>query len=205
VAPTACGSSGDTQYYCPGGTTASTRVTPAAGYYASDPDTTVAAQTFTSSTACEAGYYCPGNGKRYQCPAGKFGGTSQPWQNSQCEGECSAGFNCPAGSLNKFQEACAPDPSDANAARTYYCPAGQGRQTINAATEYTTPENAQPGFRTGKASCLPEEFCSNGQRQRRITWTGMWASCSPSGGSSATFTIAEGDDENGDGTIGDFT
>ena len=179
----------------------SNRALPQAGYYASNP--AAAGQTFTTQTGCPPGNYCPGNGQKYACPAGKYGSNSQFWQNNQCEGNCAAGYNCPAGSIAKFQEACAPDPTNLNAARTYYCPAGQGRQSINTATEYTTPEIAQAGFRTGKATCGANEFCSNGRRQPRISWTGNWASCA--GGGSATFTFAEGQDENGDGTTGDYT
>ena len=202
--PAQCGSSGSTMYYCQEGSEVTTRQTPLAGYYASNPAET-GTQTFTTQTACEAGWYCPGNGQRTQCPAGRYGSsTGGPWTTAQCEGGCAAGFNCPIGSLNKFQEACAPNPTS-NGARTYYCPAGQGRQSINTVTEYTTPETAQTGFRTGKAACLDAEFCSNGNRQRRISWGGDWTSCAPSSGGAATFSFAEGNDANGDGVVGDFT
>jgi hypothetical protein len=112
-----------------------------------------------------------------------------------------------------FQEACAPSPNgDANAARTYFCPAGQGRLQVNAATEYTTPESAQVGFRTGKASCAASEFCSNGKRERKVNWgTGVWATCAPTSGASATFVFNERNggllytDANGDGVFEGFT
>ena len=167
-------------------------------------------------TACEAGYYCPGNGQRYQCPAGKYGSNSQSWQNSQCEGDCAAGFNCPPGSTNKFQQACPPSPTssggNADVARSWYCAAGQNQKQINTATEYTTSETGRDDFRKGKATCTVDEFCTNGKRTRRIVWgvaasplVGDWSSCSPDAGGAATFTFAEGNDMNGDGTTGDFT
>ena len=204
-APVVCGSSGNTIYYCPGGNQVSNRETPSAGYYASNPAVSGSSNTFTAQTACPAGSYCV-TGQKILCPAGKFGSSAQ-LQNSQCNGVCSAGYNCPAGSSNKFEQACAPDPQNLNDARQYYCPSGR-RIQINAGTEYTKPENGLEGFRTGKSSCLPAEFCSNGKRERRVSWTGDWASCAPSAGGAggaATFTFAEGDDENGDNIPGDFT
>jgi hypothetical protein len=202
--PAPCGSSGSTIFYCPGGNQVNNRATPQAGYYASNP-AVAGTQTFMAQTACEAGWYCTGNGQRIKCPAGRYGSSAGgPWQNSQCEGGCAAGYNCPVGSTNKFSEACAPNPT-ASAAATYYCPAGQGRQAINTATEYTTPEIGLAGFRTGKATCLAEEYCSGGKRQRRVIWNGAWASCAPASGGAATFTFAEGQDANGDGTTGDYT
>jgi hypothetical protein len=201
--PVACGSSGNTIFYCPGGNQVSTRATPQGGYYASNP--AGSGNTFTAQSACPAGSYCPGTGQKIPCPAGKYGSSDQLWQNSQCEGGCAAGYNCPAGSSNKFEEACAPNLANVNDARTYYCPAGQGRLQINAGTEYTTPENGLEGFRTGKSSCASAEFCSNGKRERRVSWTGDWASCAPSAGGAATFTFAEGNDADGMNTPGDFT
>ena len=197
--PAICGSSGSTLLYCSGGS----RNTPAAGYFASNP-ASAGSNTFTAQTKCPAGSYCPGNGRKVLCPAGKYG-SSTGVSSSNCQGNCAAGYNCPAGSTGQFSQSCAPNPTNTNSARTFYCPAGQGRQTINTATEYTTPETGQPGFRTGKARCAAGEFCSNGKRQRRIKWTGQWASCAPSEGGTATFVVAEGNDANADTVIGDYT
>ena len=51
----------------------------------------IAGPMYVRKTQCPAGWYCPGNGKKYVCPAGRFGGASQAWTNANCEGECSAG------------------------------------------------------------------------------------------------------------------
>ena len=127
--PAICGSSGSTLLYCSGGA----RTTPAAGYFASNP-ASAGSNTFTAQTKCPAGSYCPGNGRKVLCPAGKYG-SSTGVSSSNCQGNCAAGYNCPAGSTGQFSQSCAPNPTNANSARTFYCPAGQGRQSINTATE----------------------------------------------------------------------
>jgi hypothetical protein len=64
---------------------------------------------------CEPGFYCPGDGKRYLCPAGMF--SSQfGTVNSQCMGPCKKGYYCLAGSNSSTQNVC----GGANV----YCPTG---------------------------------------------------------------------------------
>jgi hypothetical protein len=49
--------------------------------------------------ACPPGYYCPGDGNYYVCPAGTFG-SSYYLTSSSCSGSCLAGYYCGAGSTS---------------------------------------------------------------------------------------------------------
>lgn len=64
---------------------------------------------------CEPGYYCPGDGRRYPCPAGTY--TSQQGTiDSQCMGPCERGHYCLAGSNSSTQYECG--------GAHVYCPRG---------------------------------------------------------------------------------
>jgi hypothetical protein len=64
---------------------------------------------------CPVGYYCPGDGKRYQCPPGTFT-TMNGTISDQCMGPCEKGYYCLSGSDNPQQYACGNS--------TVYCPTG---------------------------------------------------------------------------------
>lgn len=49
-------------------------------------------QTRVSEKRCEAGYYCPGDGMRYECPRGHFG-AEEGLTSPSCSGPCPAGMS----------------------------------------------------------------------------------------------------------------
>ena len=69
---------------------------------------------------CPTGYYCPGDGRRYQCPPGTY--TSMNGTiDEQCMGPCDRGYYCTVGSSSPTQHRCG------NA--SVYCPRGSSEPT----------------------------------------------------------------------------
>ena len=85
---------GGTSSYCPG--QSGTAVLSSAGWYTT-PETGDE-QTRTGTQPCPLGAYCPGDGRRYPCPAGRFGDETG-LSDSSCSGSCQLGWFCPEGSV----------------------------------------------------------------------------------------------------------
>jgi hypothetical protein len=80
--------------------------------------------TRISVQLCYLGYYCPGDGYSYPCPAGQYGDLIGL---SACSGECSGGYYCPLGSASPTQYQCGNT--------SVYCTRGS-----------STPQTIHPGF-----------------------------------------------------------
>ena len=68
-----------------------------------------------SDAACAAGYWCPGDGSRHACPAGKWGNEAagQTSESAACPNDCTAGSYCPdTGATSE----------GGNCAAGHYCP-----------------------------------------------------------------------------------
>lgn len=76
--------------YCPAGTGVPIQITE--GYYTQGGNDTTN-RTRHEQLKCPAGYFCE-EGKRYQCPPGRFGET-RGLRTEFCTGFCPAGFTCP--------------------------------------------------------------------------------------------------------------
>lgn len=96
---------GDVSVYCPKGSVVPTPV--ALGYYtvritgglSSEDD-----RVRDSQRQCEPGFFCR-QGKRFACPAGRFG--NQVGETSPlCSGSCSRGYFCPAGVTSPTANSC---------------------------------------------------------------------------------------------------
>eukprot|EP01035_Chromulina_nebulosa_P019898 gene19898-25853_t len=154
-------SCGNSSVYCPIGSSSPRFVT--LGYYTSG---TVTNDTIdqtglhylrlhrVSQSLCEPGYYCPSDGIRRLCPAGRYG-SSSGLSHSNCDGSCESGYYCPEGSITSIQVKCG--------GFNYYCPAGSsiayevdiGYYSVGGLDEYT---------RTLQMKCEPGHWCRHGQR-----------------------------------------
>ena len=101
-------SCGSVDVFCPPKSSSPTYVKQ--GYYSNESDPV---DKKTSQHLCPPGYYCPGDGLRYQCPAGRYAASSG-LIDSECDGECKSGYFCKPGSTSPLQSPCG------NA--TVYCP-----------------------------------------------------------------------------------
>jgi hypothetical protein len=94
-----------------------------AGFYSNED----ALENFRSSeSSCEPGYFCPGDGRRYLCPAGTYA-DQDGTISTTCLGLCDPGYYCEAGSPSRRQIKCG--------GVSVYCPRGS-----------TVPKIAHPGF-----------------------------------------------------------
>lgn len=158
----------DTRVYCPQGSDAPIPV--GLGYYTKRSQ--ISTQTgggYTSETICPLGSFCI-NGRRYLCPAGRYGGQIQ-MVNSSCSGLCRAGFYCPEGSFISTQYQC--DSTDV------YCPIGSAAPSLVATGYYTTSHSGNDSLlisysvdgnefrgwaRSEQAICNPGYYCVKGVR-----------------------------------------
>jgi hypothetical protein len=147
-APVPCG---DDSVYCPAGSSAPEAA--GAGYY-----TQGVPGSRSTRALCGTGVYCPGDGRAYTCPAGRYGDVLG-LTNASCSGTCADGVLCPARTVSAAGQPCPsgqycvggvgyPCPSGTfnpltgavNASQCQLCPAG----TFNAG-------NGSPS----EADCLP--------------------------------------------------
>ena len=82
----------------------------------------------SSQAICPRGSYCI-EGKRYLCPAGRYG-SSLANTNSSCSGVCTEGHYCPEGSSSSKQHPCGKDA-------TVYCPRGSAAPLRVSRSHYT--------------------------------------------------------------------
>ena len=109
----ACGS---VNVFCPPKSSTPTYVSP--GYYSNEIEPF---DRKTSQHMCPPGFYCPGDGLRYKCPAGRYGSSSGQ-SDEACDGECKSGYFCEAGSTSPLQSPCG------NA--TVFCPKASSIPTL---------------------------------------------------------------------------
>jgi hypothetical protein len=95
ASPLMCG--GD-DVFCPAG--ASEPVRAPAGQFTEGPP-----GARTVATVCSIGYYCPGDGLAFQCPAGRYGNASG-LLNDSCSGVCGDGTLCRAGTATAYGQPC---------------------------------------------------------------------------------------------------
>ena len=132
------------------------------------------AETRTGRSQCEKGYYCPGDGSRYQCPAGKYGNT-KGLTSSACSGQCSAGYYCAAGSTSSTAAACgtgtAGSVNCAAMPANCYCPAGTPTRLAVPDAYYSVPEDTDEAYRSSADPCPPSYTCEDGVRELSFVFT----------------------------------
>jgi hypothetical protein len=145
--------------YCPDNSPKPVPTTP--GYYA-DKQMVAAGGGFGMEVKCPPGTYCI-LGKKYLCPAGRYGSRSGG-TNSSCEGLCSPGYFCPPGSANSKQLPCGNT--------SMYCPPGSARPIHVSLGHYSTGSNPEydakhqfgdnfdVSTRSAQAPCEPGYFCA---------------------------------------------
>jgi hypothetical protein len=163
-AATPCGN--DT-VYCPAGSVAP--VTAGQGYFT---EGTVGSRV--GRVLCDPGYFCPGDGRAYACPAGRYGDTPG-LTNATCSGVCADGLLCALHTASAAGQACPtgqycaaglahacpsgtynPTPGAVNASQCLLCPAG----TFNAGTGSSSEAECLPcpeheGSLPGATACWP--------------------------------------------------
>ena len=116
--------------------------------------------------ACEPGRYCPGDGKRYRCPVGRYGDTYNT-SDPLCTGPCYPGYYCEEGSSSPRQFECG--------GTSYYCVTGSSKPAkvtsgfygIHTGDDGGAKDVWDPLNRTYSAEipCEPGYFCDNGLKQ----------------------------------------
>ena len=167
-------------YFCPAGSTsayqnvcgARNRICPAgsqapqtapAGSY-TDGDTSALLQV--SLTTCEPGFYCPGDGSRYECKPG-FYGDSYGLSSAECSGQCRSGHYCGSASSTPTHYRCGNS--------SVYCPRGSaapkavhaGFYSINTGDATAADQLWDDGNATRSAEipCEPGYYCTAGVKQ----------------------------------------
>ncbi len=121
ASPVKCG--GD-EFYCPPGAT--DPVVAGVGDY-----TLGLPGARTAVATCPPGYFCPGSGKAFPCPPGRYGAASG-LENDSCSGECDDGVLCPEGATAASGQAC-PVGQYCIAGVAHPCPSGTFNPTEGAA------------------------------------------------------------------------
>lgn len=143
---------------CPEGSSTPTLVPP--GYYSQED---VSPKFRYEMFECPPGYYCPGDGYRYKCPAGHYGRDSG-LISPKCNGLCEKGHYCKEGSSNPRQYQCGGS--------NYYCQSGSSEPTLASEGFYT----AHSGDNAGELAlwdvknmtmsveiiCEPGYYCTKG-------------------------------------------
>lgn len=150
-----CGEAG---LICPEGSGAPLLVP--AGFYSVED---VSESLRSAMTKCEVGKYCPGDGKRYLCPAGRFADREGTYSDS-CLGPCAPGYYCPPGSASAKQEPCGGS--------AVYCPTGSalprpvhgGFYTVHTGPDALARRTIDPKNTTTSAEvpCDPGYYCTAG-------------------------------------------
>lgn len=137
---------------CAGGSSVPEAVPP--GYYSNE-DAREDLRTY--STLCPAGQYCPGDGRRYDCPAGRYGAQAGI-SDDQCSDICARGHYCEAGSSSPTQHECG--------SAAVYCPRGATQPTPVTAGFYSDfsgdDAGAQRLWNAGNSTCSIELLCEPG-------------------------------------------
>ena len=115
---------------------------------------------------CPPGMYCPGDGKRYYCPSGRYG-DSYNMSDPLCTGPCFPGYYCNEGSTSPRQFECG-GPS-------YYCTTGstkprnvtEGFYCIHTGDDAGAKDLWDPQNKTCSAEipCEPGYYCTGGIKQ----------------------------------------
>jgi len=166
-----CGT--DASVFCPASSGEPVKVSP--GYYthsqfASAADANAAPGVgewhlglrHTHQNLCEAGYYCMQDGKRYECPAGRYGATAG-MTSPTCSGVCEPGYFCPPKSTRPTQNKC----GHANV----FCPEGSGSPRPVQGGYYSVQGygafgdfNGPADVRAYERKCEPGFFCTQGNK-----------------------------------------
>jgi hypothetical protein len=178
ASPLACGN--DT-VYCPAAAPLPLRVEP--GYYTQG----TPGARFAASL-CSRGHYCPGDGRPYSCPAGRYG-DMPGLSGAGCSGACADGVYCPAQTtlatglpcptgqycLQGLPHACPsgtynPVTGAESVAQCRPCPAG----TFNAGNGSTLLEECWPcpaneGSGPGASACWPGIMGAFGARMLALS------------------------------------
>ena len=112
---------------------------------------------------CPTGHYCPGDGRRYKCPAGRYA-DSEGTVSDDCLGPCDRGYYCTLGSDSAKQNEC----GSANV----YCRRGSPRP-ISVTEGYYGGYSGSDAFaqalwdarnttRSVELLCEPGYYCQNG-------------------------------------------
>ncbi len=126
--PTPCGND---SVFCPAGSAAPQSAGP--GYFTQG---FMGGRDFRAP--CDPGLFCPGDGRAYACPAGRYG-DAPGLRNSSCSGVCGDGVLCPAQTASPAGQDCPPGLYCAGGLATP-CPAG----TFNPFTRATDASQCLP-------------------------------------------------------------
>jgi hypothetical protein len=125
-----------------------------AGYYSNEDENELKRST---KQLCPKGYYCPGDGRRYQCPAGRYADVEGIISN-QCVDVCDRGHYCTSGSPSPKQIECG--------SADVYCPRGSSnpqKVTIGYYGGFSGPDAfAQALWDTKNSTCSVEFLCEPG-------------------------------------------
>jgi hypothetical protein len=119
----------------------------------------------SSMSICPFGYYCPGDGRRYLCQNGYYGGQLGLY-TSTCSGPCDEGYFCIEGSDNAKQYKCGNS--------TVYCPHGSSYPMVVTEGFYSDFSGDDAGAKrlwdslnetcSVEILCEPGYFCQNGKK-----------------------------------------
>lgn len=109
----------------------------------------------TTPAQCPQGTFCPGDGTRELCPAGRYGSTFALFDQG-CSGPCPAGYTCPRGTINPTANPCFDAFTLSSGG--VYCPQGSGVPLPVSPGFYSTPGGAD------QLPCPKGSWCRNGLR-----------------------------------------
>jgi hypothetical protein len=185
-----CGSS---IYYCPPNSTRRLSVFRGSNHVGAHYTTGGTGESLrTNQVLCPVGHYCV-DGIKHECPAGRYG-SRYGEHDSQCEGDCLAGYYCPSGSYRPDQVPCSVGAGTAlssivSTPTNPYCPTGSKVPSFAPVGYYTFGSiqinvvdredagnwrslylyNDSPReilTNTRVAQCEPGYFCFNGIRKQ---------------------------------------
>jgi hypothetical protein len=171
AAPVACGSD---SVYCPAGVSAPLPIAPG--------NLSVGAPGARSGSApCPAGLYCPGDGRGYSCPAGRYGAV-QGLSTSACSGACADGVLCANQTTSAAGVPC-PQGQYCVAGLAFPCPPGTynpstGGGSVGAACEVCPAGRYNPSNgSTSALECAPCDVREWSAAGSSACWPGILGVC----------------------------
>ncbi|CAM9176752.1 unnamed protein product, partial [Choristocarpus tenellus] len=128
-----------------------------------------------SRHVCPKGFFCPGDGQRYKCPAGTYA-MEEGLDSEACSGPCAAGYYCPEGSTSSTAHKCG--------GVGMYCPEGSGAPTAVLEGFYGLHTGPEAGLKaaldtlnmthSGQVLCEPGHYCNGGMKFQCDEGTFQW-------------------------------
>lgn len=102
---------------------------------------------------CDAGHFCSADGRRYECPPGRYESDDES-SDPMCSGTCEAGFFCPPASISPRENVCGDVGT--------YCEGGNGAPTPVSVGYYTLKEETHGVGYASQVPCEPGTYCHGG-------------------------------------------